>query len=93
LTSFDVELEDGTKEKRLRWCGGLVKEICDGTWLYPNARTRCYKENEVARIKWDAVEELGLPTCEGVQELPPNKWNRNCEGAWRKELGDESFGL
>ena len=73
--------------------GGVIEKISDGTWLFPNARTRCYKEYEAAEFFWDAVEECSMPACRGIQELTENKWNKNCEGAWRKDLGNETFGL
>jgi len=93
LTSFDIVGDDGKKTTQLRWCGGVVEKISDGTWLYPNARTRCYKENDAAFIYWDPVEECDFPASRSIQELKENKWNKDCVGAWRKDLGDETYGL
>ena len=101
LTRFDeldeagkvVKDSDGNTRTYLRWCGGEIQEISDGTWLIPNARTRCYKENEAAIIDWDEVKEVNIAASRGLVELPENKWNKDCEGAWRKDLGDEDYGL
>ena len=96
LTSFDVKDDSGkVVGQELRWCGAVVKRISDGTWLYPNARTRCYKENEAADILWDPILEVEptIPACRGIVELPERKWNKDCEGAWRKDIGTEDFGL
>ena len=49
--------------------------------------------NEAAYIYWDPVPECNIPAVRSIQELPENKWNRDCEGAWRKDLGDEGYGL
>ena len=60
LTCFDVEQPDGTITHQLRGCGGVVKKISDGTWLYPNARSKRYNIIEAAYIFWDAVPECDL---------------------------------
>ena len=59
----------------------------------PNACTRCYKENEAAEINWDVIEECGILACTGIQELAKTKRTKNCMGAWRGDLGDETYGL
>ena len=92
LVSFDIDQEDGSVEKVLHWCGGVVKKISDGTWLLPNARTRCYPENGAAEIEWDPIPFINMPACKGIQVLSESKWNKDCEGAWR-DFGDENFGL
>ena len=36
--------------KEIRWCGGVVENISDGTWVKPGKRRQCYKENEAAFV-------------------------------------------
>ena len=50
---YDVDGEG--KEKNLRWVGGLILDVSDGTWLMMGARTRCYAENEADYVLWDEV--------------------------------------
>ena len=52
-------------EKVLHWYGGVVMKISDGTWLLPNARTRCYPENGAAEIEWDPIPFINMPACKG----------------------------
>ncbi len=49
----------------------------------------------MAEILWDAVTEVKpkIPACTGIQELKKRMWNKDCEGAWRKDLGELDFGL
>jgi len=78
----------------LRWCSGVVKRVSDGTWLLPKARTRCYKKGEAAEIEWDAMPDIGLETTTtSIESLPPKMWNQQCDGAWRKDLGDIDIGV
>jgi hypothetical protein len=92
--SFDIGTNpDGTKKTTCRWCRAKVKAISNGKWLCANARTKCYEKNQAAKLLWDAVEECGLPESTGIQELPPKLWNKNVEGAWRRSLTKETFGL
>ena len=65
----------------------------DETWLLPIARKKCYKVNEVAPILWDTIPCINMPTCEEIQVLLESKWNKNCEGVWRRDLGKDTFGL
>ena len=44
LSQFDLVGEGNMKE--LRWCGGFVKKISDGTRVKTGKRRQCYKENE-----------------------------------------------
>ncbi len=67
--------------------------MSDGTWLLPNARTRCYGVGEAAKLRWDPVKECNLSACEGTQELKARLWNKDCEGAWREYLPDVDFGV
>ena len=39
--------------KELCWCGGVVENISDETWVTPGKRRQCYKENEAAFGFWD----------------------------------------
>jgi len=94
LTSFDIFDENKIKiGTELRWCGGVVKKVSDGTDRVPNGRTRCYKENEAAKIEWDPVEELDAPACTTWEVLKETKWNKNCEGAWRIDFGVIDYGI
>ena len=44
LSEFDMIGEGNTKE--LIWCGSVVENISDGTWVNPGKRRQCSKENE-----------------------------------------------
>ena len=79
--------------KVMCWCEGVIERISDGTWLRSGARTKCYKENEAAYIHWDPIPELNMAACKGNQELLERKWNKDFEGAWRQDLGEEDYGL
>ena len=46
LYEFDLVGEGNTKA--LCWCGRVVENISDGTWVNPGKRRQCYKENESA---------------------------------------------
>ena len=94
MTSFDTLYDNGVViGQELCWCGGVVIKICDGTWLKPNGCTRCYNENEAAEINWDAMPESKPKACTGIVELSEKKWNKDCDGAWRRDLGEESYCL
>ena len=41
LSEFNLIGEENMKE--LRWCGGVVEKISDGTWFNPGKRHQCYK--------------------------------------------------
>jgi len=70
----------------LRPVDGKILEVSDGTWLLPGARTKCHKKNEAASVLWDAVEEANCPQCKSIEEFRPRKFNKDCEGGWRKEV-------
>ena len=94
LAEFDIN-EEGTV-KDVRWCAGVVKAISDGTapkWLKQNTVRACYKENEAALIDWDAIAEANMEAGESIVQLEPRKWNKNCVGAWRKELAEIDYGV
>ena len=42
LSEFDLVGERNMK--KLRWYGGVVENISDGTWFKPGNRCQCYKE-------------------------------------------------
>ena len=53
---------DGKEGKtELRWRGGGVKKISDGTWLRPGACTQKVNANEAVEIFWDPVMEYNMP--------------------------------
>ena len=81
---FDFELDTGGKE--LRWCQGSVKDISNGSnMLYPNARSKCYKEGETVMIIQDAINGIS-DAYESIQHLPKSKWNKQSVGAWRLDV-------
>ena len=65
LSEFDLVGEGNMKE--LRWCGGVVESISDGTWVKPGKLRQCYKENEAAFVFWDAVPEADYPTSRSIE--------------------------
>ena len=94
LSEFNIN-EEGTI-KHVRWCAGVVKAISDGTapkWLKQNAVSACYNVNEAALIDWDAITEANMEAGESIVKLEPRKWNKNCVGAWRKELAEVDYGV
>ena len=94
LSEFD--LNDAGTDTDVCWCGGVIKEICDGTWIIPTKSGRgkkCYKEGEAADIYWDAVESAGFEAGRAIVELNPRKWNKEEVGGWRKDLGDINYGV
>ena len=94
LSEFDLN-EEGTETSQC-WCGGVIKEICDGTWIIPTVSGRgkkCYKEGEAADIYWDTIESAGFLAGRAIVELNPRKWNKEVVGGWRKDLGDINYGV
>ena len=66
---------------------GKCIDISDGcNMLYPNARSRCYKQGEAVKILWDAINSIS-DIYESIQELPKRSWNKQTEGAWRLDVG------
>ena len=80
---YDVDRED--KEKKLRWVGGLILDVSDGTWLMPGARTRCYAENNAAYVLQDEVHEAYCSMCKSIDPFKEHRFNKMCEGMWKKE--------
>ena len=63
-----------------------ILEKSDETWLIPGKRTKCYEKNEAENVLWDAVEEANCSQCKPIEEFRPKKFNKDCEGGWRKEV-------
>ena len=77
---YDVNREG--KEKKLRWVGGLILDVSDGTWLMQGARMRCYAENEVAYF----CRMRLIAPCASQLSLSKNISLTRCEkGLWKKE--------
>ena len=84
LYEFDLVGEGNTKA--LCWCGRVVENISDGTWVNPGKRRQCYKENEAEFVFWDAVPEADFPASCSIEPFDEKKWNKNRDGSWRNEL-------
>ena len=82
LSEFDMVVEGNTKE--LSWCGGVVKNISNDTWVNPGKCHKCYKENKAAFVFWDASPEADYPTSRSIDPFDEKEWNNNCDGSWRK---------
>ena len=81
---FKFLLDSGGEE--LSWCQGKVVDISNGNnMLYPNARSRCYKEGEAVEVLWDAIDGIS-DMYKSIQQLQKTKWNKQCEGAWRLDV-------
>ena len=64
-----------TIERDMRWCQGKVIEVHD-------------KKKNTVKVCWDPIPDCaGWETSqETLQKLPPAKWNKNVDGAWRMDL-------
>ena len=59
FAEFDMD-EAGT-EREICWCSGVIQEICDGTWqIQGKRRGQCHKENEAAKVFWDAIPDAEM---------------------------------
>ena len=78
-----------------RWCAGVVNRISDdeNPWVRKGKTRACYKAGEAAEIYWDEIPEAKMKACLSIEPLDPKKWNKDCEEAWRKDLGDYNYGL
>lgn len=91
LSEFDMDDEGTVKE--LRWCGGVVKRICDGTRGIPGKQRKRYKKGEPVEIFWDAISEADIPPLTSIVPLNPRNWNKDVVEGWRKDIGDITYGL
>ena len=74
--------------KELIWMNGKVMKVNDSTWLVSeNARTKCFKAGEAAKVLWDAVPEVNFLAGKSIAELKPNLWNKDKLGACCKDIG------
>ena len=90
LSEFDLVGEGNMKEPC--WCGGVVEDISDDTYVNPGKCHQYYKENE-SSFFWDAVPEADYPTSRSIEPFDEKKWNNNCDGSWRKELSAVDYRL
>ena len=60
----------------LRWCQGKVLKIIN-------------KEKNKVSVKWDAMPDVEAEAEDGTCILPPGKWNKDRNGAWRLDVDVE----
>ena len=84
LAYYDIDEAENKRE--LRPVGRKILEVSNGTWLIPGRRTVCYEKNEAADVLWDEVKEANCKQCRSIEKFDPNKFNKNCEGGWIKEV-------
>jgi hypothetical protein len=88
LSEFNIN-NDGTK-KDWCWCRGVVERVCDDTWVKAGKRRQCYKAGEAAEVLWG---EIDMPVSQTQEPFDPRKWNKNCTGGWRIDLGIYNYGV
>ena len=81
------------EKEALRWCNGTVKKVCDGTWVKAGTVNEYFKEGEAVLVRWKRIKEAGIKASESIVELKERLWNKEIEGAWRRDLGDIDFGI
>ena len=54
------------KDNKLRWVGGLILDVSDGTWIMTGTRKRCYAENEATYVLWDEFQEADCSMCKSI---------------------------
>ena len=79
LSEFDIN--DSGTETQLRWCSGVIEEVCDGTWIMAGKRSKCFKKNEAARVLWDPIPEADMEAGSTIESFAQNMWNKNVAGA------------
>ena len=54
----------------------------------PKGPRSFYKDGEAASVRWDANDRVkpAEPESDGIIELKKNKFNADCDGAWRLDL-------
>ena len=64
--------KEGTVKEQ-RWCAGEIEAVSDGTWVIADHRSKVWKENEAARVFWDAIpnagDDKGLPACHSIERF------------------------
>ena len=70
-----------------------MEEVCDGTWIIPGKRSKCYNEGEAAKVLWDAIPDANLPSGHTIEPFVERKYNKNCDGAWKMDIGEIDYGL
>ena len=92
LCSFE---DENKKNVGQMWCSGVVKRISDdeNPWVKAGKTRACYKAGEAAEVYWDAIPDANMKAGLGIVPLNPKKWNKDCEEAWRKDLGDYDYGV
>ena len=74
-----------------RYCG----KTSDDTWVKAGKRQQCYKPNKVAFIYCDAVPKPkdNYPASHSIEPFGEMKWNKNCNGSWRRKLSSVVMGF
>ena len=54
---------------------------------------KCYEKGAAAEIFWDAIPDADMKACRTIAPFNPNLWNKEVDGAWRRDLGDYDYGL
>ncbi len=50
------------------------KKICDGTWqIQGKRRGQCYKENEAAKVFWDAIPDAEMEAYSSIESFVAKK--------------------
>ena len=75
----------------LHWSRGLIGDISDGTW--GKTMRTMWKKDEAVKVHWDAIKEADIKKCSTIVELKPRLWNKDCEHAWRYDLGSFDYGI
>ena len=83
---------DMVGRKGIQYGRRKMLEVSHGTWLIPGKRTKCYKKNEAGNVLWVAVEEANCPQCKSIEEFCLEKFNKDCERGWRKEV-EVNYGI
>ena len=79
-------MNEEENEGELRTVDWKVLEVSDRTRVIPRKHTKCYKKNEATNVLWDIFEEVSCQQCKSIEEFHPKKFNKYCEGGWRKEV-------
>ena len=75
-------MDTAGKVKELIWMNGKLMRVSDGIWLVgANARTKCFKSGKVAKVLWDAVQEVNYPAGKSIAEFKTNLCNKDKLGA------------